>query len=390
MNPIQSVAALNGAVFLFMFGVGMIVAMLPAKMLALSDSAIHVGAMASAFAIPYILFQLPIGRLSDRYGCKTFLAGGYGICAVAGIIFYASSSSQTILWGRMVQGIGEAPVWALGPALLSILYPGKKARAMGWYNASLHLGLMAGSLTGVLMSRTWSGSQAFLLFSALSTAAAVWIAIGVDEKRSSGTAIKAIGRLSDLHTLLKRKTIVVVFSGILLYGVGYGLFLTIVPAFLIQTKGAGTDAVGTFFTLFYVAISLAQLIIGPLADRFGRMGPMVGGMLAAAIGMVCFPHLPLPTALMVLACAGGGLGVYLVASLAFLNDQVPSHFKGTVSGAFYLFWGCGFFAGPMLIGAAGDSGRYNEGFFIIGLLFALVSLTLFTNVLVRSKKSERL
>ena len=220
MNPIQSVAALNGAVFLFMFGVGMIVAMLPAKMLALSDSAIHVGAMASAFAVPYILFQLPIGRLSDRYGCKTFLAGGYGICAVAGIIFYASSSSQTILWGRMVQGIGEAPVWALGPALLSILYPGKKARAMGWYNASLHLGLMAGSLTGVLMSRIWSGSQAFLLFSALSTAAAVWIAIGVDEKRSSETAIEAIGRLSDLHTLLKRKTIVVVFAGILLYGVG--------------------------------------------------------------------------------------------------------------------------------------------------------------------------
>ena len=72
MKDLKSIGALNGAVFILMFGVGMIVALLPRKMLDLSDSAFQVGALASAFAIPYIVFQLPIGRLADRYGYKLY------------------------------------------------------------------------------------------------------------------------------------------------------------------------------------------------------------------------------------------------------------------------------------------------------------------------------
>lgn len=138
-----------------------------------------------------VLLQLPIGRLSDRYGYKWFLAGGYLICALAGLIFYASNSSQTVLLGRMIQGIGKAPVWALAPALLSILYPHNKALVMGWYNASLHLGLMSGSLTGVLMSRFWFGAEAFLLFSILSALGGLWIGVGVDSRRPGKTTLEA-------------------------------------------------------------------------------------------------------------------------------------------------------------------------------------------------------
>lgn len=372
MKDLKSIGALNGAVFILMFGVGMIVALLPRKMLDLSDSAFQVGALASAFAIPYIVFQLPIGRLADRYGYKWFLVGGYLICALAGLIFYASSSSQTVLFGRMIQGIGEAPVWALAPALLSIMYPQNKARVMGWYNASLHLGLMSGSLTGVLMSRFWFGSEAFLMFSTLSALGGLWIGFGVDSRPPGKTTLETMGRIGDLRVLLRNRTLLVVFLGILLYGIGYGLYLTIIPAFLIQSKQATADTVGYFFTLFYIAISVAQIIIGPIADRFGRMIPMLGGLLAAAIGMFLFPHLALPAALSILAFSGCGLGVFLVASLAFINDQVSDQFKGTASGAFYLFWGFGFFAGPMLMGFAGDANRYWEGFFVMGLLYCLL------------------
>ena len=171
-----------------------------------------------------------------------------------------------------------------------------------------------------------------------------------------------------------------VFLGILLYGVGYGLFLTVIPAFLIQAKQAASDTIGYFFTLFYVAISVAQIIIGPIADRFGRMIPMMGGLLTAAVGMFLFPHLPLSAMISILACAGGGLGVFLVASLAFINDQVSAQLTGTVSGAFYLFWGVGFFVGPMLMGLAGDTNRYSEVFFVMGVSYCLLVAMLLPTV----------
>lgn len=388
MKDIKSIAALNGAAFFLMFGVGMIVAILPRKMLALSDSAAQVGAMAAAFAIPFILFQLPIGRLSDRYGCKWFLVGGYMVCAAAGLIFYASNSSYAVLAGRMIQGIGEAPVWALAPALLSIRYRQRKALVMGWYNAAIHLGLMSGSLSGVLLSRFWHGSEAFLLFSIMSALGGLGIGVWVDSSNPAKTSLGTMRKYDDLGALLKNRILLLVFLGILLYGIGYGLFLTIIPAFLIQAKQASPDTVGYFFTLFYIAISGAQIIVGPIADRFGRMIPMVGGILTAAVGMFGFPHLPLPAALFILTFAGGGLGVFLVASLAFINDQVSVQFKGTVSGAFYLFWGFGFFAGPLLMGVAGDMNRYSEGFFVMGLLYGLLAAMLLPRARIPVKTSN--
>lgn len=373
MNDKKSIIALNGSVFLLMFGVGMIVARLPDKILRLSGSVTQVGALAATFAVSYILFQIPVGRLADRFGCKWFLSGGYFVCALAGLLFYLADTATALLAGRLIQGIGEAPVWALAPALLSILYPRDKARVMGWYNASLHIGLMAGSLTGVLLSRIWHDAEAFLLFSGLSALGGLWIAAAVSPQTAQRQkTLPPTGKMRNMHALLGNRSILIVFWGILLYGIGYGLFLTIIPAFLIQTKQATADNVGYFFALFYTAISFAQIVIGPMADRIGRKIPMIAGMLVAALGMVAFPSLSLPPALAVLALSGCGLGVFLVASLAFLNDQVSAAYKATVSGAFYLFWGLGFFMGPILMGIAGDAGAYAGGFTVMGVLYLLV------------------
>ncbi len=377
MNDKKSIIALNGAVFLLMFGVGMIVARLPDKILQLSGSVTQVGALAATFAVSYILFQVPIGRLADRFGCKWFLSGGYFVCALAGLLFYLADTSMALLIGRMIQGIGEAPVWALAPALLSILYPNNKARVMGWYNASLHIGLMAGSLTGVLLSRVWHDTEAFLLFSVLSALGGLWIGAAVSSpKIERRDTLPTTGKMRNMRALLGDRSVLIVFWGILLYGIGYGLFLTIIPAFLIQAKQATADSVGYFFALFYIAISFAQIVIGPIADRIGRKIPMIAGMLAAASGMFIFPLFSLPVAIAVLAFSGCGLGVFLVASLAFLNDQVSAAYKATVSGTFYLFWGLGFFLGPILMGVAGDAGWYAGGFAVMGALYLLLVLLL--------------
>jgi hypothetical protein len=68
-------------------------------------------------------------------------------------------------------------------------------------------------------------------------------------------------------TLLAHPGTLAVFSGIILYGAGYGISLTVLPGFLIQEKGFTQAQVGGFFTLFYVGISLSQIITGPVSGR---------------------------------------------------------------------------------------------------------------------------
>jgi MFS family permease len=54
--------------------------------------------------------------------------------------------------------------------------------------------------------------------------------------------------------------------------------------------------------------------------------------------------------------------------MVFLNECVPITLRGTISGAFYLSWGAGYFVGPMLLGKLSDSGDFNLGMFIFAML----------------------
>ncbi|MBA1334542.1 MAG: hypothetical protein HPY66_2391 [Firmicutes bacterium] len=124
----KTLIGLNTAAFLMMLGVGMIVALLPQRVIDLTGSNEKVGYLASAFAISYILLQVPIGSLSDKIGFKKLITSGYLLCFATGMLFFVSKSSTLIFFGRIIQGAGEAPIWALAPALLSIKYSATKGK----------------------------------------------------------------------------------------------------------------------------------------------------------------------------------------------------------------------------------------------------------------------
>lgn len=177
---IKHSSGLNLSVFLIMLGVGMIMSLLPHEVLALTESNLDVSYITSAFAVSYIILQIPIETLSDRYGFKIFFTGGYLLCCLAGMIYYFSDSLALIFVGRIVQEAGEALIWALAPALLSIKYPISKGKAMSSYNAVLHPGLMLGPILGIAVLNFWSDNLAFLFYAAVCLTEAAIIYFWVD------------------------------------------------------------------------------------------------------------------------------------------------------------------------------------------------------------------
>jgi len=354
-----------------MLGVGVIVPLLPQKIITLTGSLTTIGYLASAFAISFVLLQLPIGRLSNRFGFRYLLLTGYLVGSGSGLIYCFSNSQWMIFFGRLLQGIGEAPLWALAPALLSILYPLARGRAIGFYNASIHLGLTLGSVISILTSTIWINNEPYLLFTLSGILGALLILTGVKEPAPMENFDKTSIDAGTFKNLVKDPATLAVFSSIALYGAGYGIFLTILPGFLIQDKGFSRTEISYFFTLFYIAISISQVITGPISDRQGRRPIMISGLIAAFIGLVIFPDKKGWEIFPWLFLASFGLGIFCVSALAWLNDSVSDSFKGTISCAFYLFWGIGFFSAPLLLEKITGLGNGFTGFHLLALLFLI-------------------
>jgi MFS family permease len=284
-----------------------------------------------------------------------------------------------ILGGRVFHGLGEVPLWALAPALLSILRPTHKASIIGWYNATLHLGLTSGSIFGFAVHGQLTEHQVFVIFTSLCILAGILTLMCGDENATSSVTPETRFNNDNrklFFQLIKDRRILCVLSGITVYGAGYGVYLTIIPSFLLKGDQFSHTSVGWLFIGFYVGISLAQLVGGYIADKRGRVLPMVTGMLLFALGQILFPRFTMGIAIGSLSIASFGLGLFLIGSIAILNDQVGNKSKGLVSGIFYLFWGCGYFAGPLILGYAGELGLYVQGFSSLGILAGTIGILL--------------
>jgi MFS family permease len=175
---------------------------------------------------------------------------------------------------------------------------------------------------------------------------------------------------------VKNPLTLAVLIGIALYGAGYGLAVTIIPAFLISAKGFNQAAISIYFSLFYIAISLSQLIAGPVSDKKGRQGFMVCGLVLAAVGLALFSPLQQPWINVPLTLASLGLGMFCVSSMAYLNEGVSDSLKGTISGAYYLFWGLGYFLGPLAAGELGNFMGLNISFYLLAGLLGIETILL--------------
>lgn len=165
--------------------------------------------------------------------------------------------------------------------------------------------------------------------------------------------------------------------GISLYGACYGLFLTLVPAFLITDKGFSQISINIIFSLFYIAVSISQLTAGPLSDRKGRRGLMVGGLMLVAVGLSAFSLFNNLFVYFFILLASLGMGVFSISSITYLNETAPADLKGTISGAYYLFWGVGFFGGPLVNSKLSSFFLINTCFVIMSGLAAIVAMMIF-------------
>jgi len=140
----------------------------------LDQTAIGFGVAFSALTITRVLFQVPLGRLSDHTGRKPLIIGGLLLLApaTAGLGLVASTLQLTLL--RLVQGLATAGVAAPGFALAGDLAKsGGEGRQMSILTLGFGLGIAVGPLVAGVLAVV--GFEIPFVLGGLLSIAAAWV-----------------------------------------------------------------------------------------------------------------------------------------------------------------------------------------------------------------------
>ncbi len=275
----------------------------PDIMRELSLTKVQMGFIFSSFTLAYGIFELPTGWWGDRVGPRRVLTR---IVLWWSLFTMATASAvgfRSLAVLRFLFGVGEAGAWPNVAKVFSRWFPSsERGTAQGVFFMGAHLG---GGVTPVLVAflvQRLHWRAVFVLFSLFGFAWAavwrIWFRDDPAEHRAVSAAelehIRA-GRIgsADDHTpafrMLANPSVLAMCAAYFTQSYGFYFYITWLPTYLQQTKGASAGALSLLAGLPLLLSVLADLLGGLTTDhltrrygfRVGRCG-VAGASLAVA------------------------------------------------------------------------------------------------------------
>ena len=363
----------------------------------------------NGYALTFAGLMLSFGTMGDLFGRKKIMLTGVTVFCVGSVIAAVAPTTDVLIAGRVVMGIGAA---ASEPGTLSMirhLYPDRAelARSLGVWAAVSSLGLALGPLIGGLLVFGWSWRAIFwfnVFFGALAfVSAALVLPESSDPVRARfdipGFLLGALALGSLTFAIILGETagyrtwwIDLLFLFALLAAAAFVLaelraknpVLNVRyferPAFAGSTIIAFTVYFGTFAIFFMVALYLqvvvsdsplqlalnfvplavgmvaAALLTGRWVAAWGPRIPMATGCLLAGIGILLTnsmvaPHVGVTQIGWTMFLAGVGVGMAMVPVTSAALGSVPAEHSGMAASTTNTFRELGAVVGVAVLGS---------------------------------------
>ncbi len=343
--------ALAAAAFLSTLVMRMTDPVLPILVTEFAVSPAQIAWLATAYAIPYGLFQLVFGPLGDRFGKLRIVrvcVVGLGVSLIATAL---APSYATMLAARFFSGAIGGAIIPLGIAALGDRVAlEKRQAALSRFMLAVIAGTFSGGFVTGLLAEALPWRTIFLLY------AATTIAIGVSmfalprAGKTVAVDLSPRGFYERYRAILQKRgapvlLVLVFFEGALMFGA-----LPYLSIYFHDQRGFSYGTIGAVLACFGLGGVIYSAIV---TQAIGRLGPyrlfaimaIVAGLANAALALA------LPTQLYAVAWAAAGLGFYGAHNvLQVRGTELAPEARGSsiASFAFSFFIGQAF--GPILVG----------------------------------------
>ena len=346
--------------------------------------------------LTYYGLSYPLGILADRVSRKKLLGCGLFLNALGFVGLALAPTYPLVLASVVVAALGGSCFHPAATALVARLYPEATGKALGLIGIGAGAGFFVGPLyAGWRATQTGDWRTPVLelgVVGILAAGAFAWLAEGETptpqntpaDSRQPQIGNEAIGgRLESAGSPLFPSSVLWLlflaaavafslrdFAGHSMGSLG-SLFLQKAHGFTVQEAGAALSVI------FLLGV-ISNPLFGHLSDR-GRTRWTAGVMVAAALVIAAFPHLPRGTLVAALAVYGFFfMGCYPMVEAA-LMESVPDAVRGRVFGLFITVGGllgnvAHWFAGRWvehLGAAAAEPASYHRFYCLLAALLLL-------------------
>jgi len=367
---------LVGSMLISMLGMGIVSPFLPIYAHTMGASRLQIGLVQAGFNITGIGTLLFVGRLSDRFGRKSFLSSGLAVLSISAVgLMYARDPKHLILW-RFVQGLGASAHMPIAQAYLGDITPdGHEGKWMGYFNSFLYAGIGLGPLAGGFISDWYSIRATFLFMAILNVLAMTCTLAFLKEMPRKIAARENTAFLAPL----KSRTMRGVCSYCMTAGIGTSSLMAFMPLFADMRLGLSTKLIGVLLAT-RAPISLCQSYTGRLADRWNRRSMVIWGGMLSITAVSLLPH----TAVFWLLLAAYlsvtiGQAFSIPSANAYVVNEGRTYGMGASMTTFMLAMHIGNGVGPVALGSVADWFGLESAFYAAAVCMA-AGLVLFATM----------
>ncbi|MDR3383068.1 MFS transporter [Cupriavidus basilensis] len=311
----------------------------------------EIGLVFSAFAYPYLVFQIIGGWVSDRFGAKRTLMVCGVLWAVATLLTGFAGGLVSLLAARLLLGLGEGATFPAATAAMARWVPKeKRGFAQGITHACARVGNAVAPAAVVAIMAVYGWRESFYICGAISL---VWVALWAvtftehpkDHPRMTPAELETLPAVRTKaanvpwRRLFKRMAPVTIVY--FCYGWTLWLFLSWIPQYFLHSydldlKKSAIFASAVFFA-GVIGDTLGGIVTDKLYDRTGSLKRARSAMVAVCMLLTMLSLLPLlftHNLYVSMACLAAGFffaEMTIGPMWAIPMDIAPEH-SGTASG----------------------------------------------------------
>ncbi len=302
------------------------------------------------FMIPFAIFQLFSGPISDLYDRNKAVLIGYILYALGSIFGALSLTIELFLISRLIQGLGFAWISPVSVAILGDITPREsRGIAMGWFGTAITTGIATGPLLGGFLAPIWR--WAFIIFFILSIiiGSVFWLIFkNQTYKIEKGKVLDIFPKLK--YGITNQGVLFLSLSGFLIFFSYIGVITFLTDAltsapFSMKYWMPGIIIASSGFTGI-----LSSPPAGLAVDKYGRKITAIAGMIVsmAALFSLTFSN-SFITFVILFLILGSGNAILWAALITLSVELLPPSARGTSSSLFNSFRFFGYAMAPILL-----------------------------------------